>query len=185
MTPRPPPPDVPITQTRLALLQAMPVFGALHAGALGCLLAHAQAVTVARCGWFFHEGETGEQMFVLESGRFAILKAWEGREYLLREFGPGDCFGEIALLDFCPRSASGLALTECSALAFDCSALYALHERDPEQFVLLQMNLGRELCRRLRVADEQLFRTRIAAEAIEGYPLFDGGMHACPIDAGC
>jgi CRP/FNR family cyclic AMP-dependent transcriptional regulator len=48
------------------------------------------------------------------------------------------------------------------AFKIGADALLALYDHDLEQFTLLQMNLGREVSRRLRFTDEQLFRCRMA-----------------------
>jgi CRP/FNR family transcriptional regulator, cyclic AMP receptor protein len=51
-------------------------------------------------------------MFVLEAGKAAVLKSWDGQEYLLRILKEGDCFGEMAVMDLFPRSASVRAVEE-------------------------------------------------------------------------
>jgi CRP-like cAMP-binding protein len=71
----------------------------------------------------------------------------------------GDCFGEMALVDLFPRSASALAVETCAALQITPSILQEIYQHDLEQFTLLQMNMGREISRRLREVDELLFRT--------------------------
>jgi CRP-like cAMP-binding protein len=76
----------------------------------------------------------------------------------VRELGPGDCFGEMALMDLFPRSASVIARDDCRALEIAAGDLLDLYEHDVEQFALVQMNMGREVCRRLRATDELLFR---------------------------
>jgi CRP-like cAMP-binding protein len=65
-------------------------------------------------------------------------------------------------MDLCPRSASVRADDDCQALELSAAALLGLFERDPEQFALIQMNMGREVCRRLRAADQQLFAAAMA-----------------------
>lgn len=75
---------------------------------------------------------------------------------MLRELGPGDCFGEMAMIDFAPRSASVQALAPCRAFALSIARLHRLYEQDLEQFALIQMNLSRELSRRLRVTMDRL-----------------------------
>ena len=107
-------------------------------------------------------------MFVLETGRVAVLKLWDGQEHLLTHLGQGDCFGEMALMDLFPRSASVRAVEACSALELAASAFYGLYEKDLEQFALIQMNLGREVSRRLRLADERLFRLKMGMLPAEG-----------------
>ena len=52
---------------------------------------------------------------------------------------------------------------DCRALLLDSEGLLQLCEHDLEQFTLIQMNLGREVSRRLRDADEELFRLRQVA----------------------
>jgi CRP-like cAMP-binding protein len=143
---------------RIELLQQMPIFGAVRDDALQFLLEPTRCVTVAAGAYFFRELEPARCMYVLESGRVAVLKQWRSREMLLREFGPGDCFGEMALLDLFPRSAAVRAEEDCSAIELTPADLLRLFERDAEQFALIQMNIGRETCRRLRATDELLFQ---------------------------
>jgi CRP/FNR family transcriptional regulator, cyclic AMP receptor protein len=116
------------------------------------------SITVPKGDYFFRENDPADCMYVLESGRVAVLKEWAGREMLLRHFGEGDCFGEMALLDLFPRSASVRATEACRAIALTPDHLYRLFEHDARQFAVIQMNIGREMSRRLRDADDQLFR---------------------------
>ena len=104
-------------------------------------------------------------MFVLERGRVAVIKGWQGRSVLLGTLTAGDCFGEMALMDLMPRSASVRAEEDCLAVEFSASDLLVLFEHDVEQFALIQMNLAREVCRRLRKTDELLFRARMGDTA--------------------
>ncbi len=146
---------------RLELLQRMPIFGAIRDDALLFLLAQAREVSVAAGAYFFRESDPAQSMFVLESGSVAVFKSWQGRDFVLKSLDAGDCFGEMALMDLCPRSASVRAETECVAIELGSGDLLRLFERDAEQFALIQMNIGREVCRRLRATDELLFRARM------------------------
>ena len=146
---------------RLELLQRMPIFGAIRDDALLFLLDQAREVSVAAGAYFFSENDQANSMFVLESGRVVVFKSWQGRDVVLNHMQAGDCFGEMALMDLCPRSASVRAETDCVAIEFGSGDLMRLFERDAEQFALIQMNMGREVCRRLRSTDEMLFRARM------------------------
>ena len=148
-------------QTRLEMLQRMPVFGAIREDALELLLGRARTVVVRAGDYFFRENDEAVSMFVLESGRAAVIKRWEGRDFVLHNFASGDCFGEMALMDLFPRSASIRAEEDCQALELAAADLLHLFERDAEQFALIQMNIGREVCRRLRATDDMLFRARM------------------------
>lgn len=146
----------------------MPIFGAINAQTLEVFLRHAADVRIPAGDSFFREGDAADAMFVLERGRVSVLKRWKGRDYLLRDLGAGDCFGEMALIDLFPRSASVVALEDCSAIRLTNADLYRLYETDMEQFALIQMNIARELSRRLRIADEHLFRVGLEPALRDG-----------------
>ena len=146
-------------EARLELLKRMPIFGAIRNDILDFLLDRSPIVTVRKDDFFFREGDEGQSMFVVESGRVAILKLWRGEQRLLRRLETGDCFGEMALMDMKSRSASVVAVEESSAIELSAGSLFELYERDLEQFTLIQMNMGREVSRRLREADDRLFGT--------------------------
>lgn len=141
---------------RVALLQQMAVFGGIRAEVVALLLAAARPVSVAEGDYFFRQDEQGEAMYVLETGRVAVIKETRRGPVLLRELGPGQCFGEMALMDMSLRSASVQATKPCEAIEIPMAALMQLYEKDIEQFVLIEMNLGREISRRLREADDRL-----------------------------
>lgn len=159
---------------RIEQLQRMPIFGALSREALELLLGSARMVHVAANEFFFREDDAGECLYVLERGRVAVLKRHEGRELLLGELREGDCFGEMALLDLAPRSASVQAREDCSAIELTAGNLYGLFNRHSEQFTLLQMNIAREISRRLRSTDAKLSNAGKAGEEGEGGGLSSG-----------
>ena len=150
-----------MAQTRSEVLQGMPVFGGLREDALRVLLEQARTVERRAGSWFFREGDPARSMFVLETGEAQVTKQWREREFVLNNLKPGDCFGEMALMDLAPRSASVRAETDCRSMEFSTDDLLRLYEVDVEQFALIQMNIGREVCRRLRATDELLFRVQM------------------------
>lgn len=155
--------------TRIELLQGAPVFGAIREDTLQFLLERARMVEVAAGGYFFREGDRAESMFVLERGRAEIFRTWQQREFVLLNLAEGDCFGEMALLDLFPRSASVRAVEDSLAIELGTAVMYDLFHFDTEQFALIQMNIGREVCRRLRATDDMLFRASMGErDAIAG-----------------
>ena len=95
---------------RISTLQAMPIFGGIRDDVLQFLLERCASVSVPQGEYFFRENDEADGMFVLESGSVAVLKAWGGEQHLLGHLQQGDCFGEMALMDLFPRSASVLAV---------------------------------------------------------------------------
>ena len=157
---------------RIELLQQMPIFGGVRDETLQFLLEPTRTVDVAAGSFYFREQDPADSMYVLEAGRVAVLKQWRGRELVLRHFGPGDCFGEMALLDLFPRSAAVRAEQDCTAIELTPSDLLRLFERDVEQFAMIQMNIGREMCRRLRTTDEMLFQATMGEPPAAGNTFF-------------
>jgi CRP-like cAMP-binding protein len=146
---------------RIELLQRMPIFGGIRADVLQFLLGLCPVVSVPTNEFFFREHDQADSMFVLETGKVAVLKSRRGQEYVLSILKEGDCFGEMAVMDLGPRSASVRALEDCTAIHISAATLYQVYEQDLKQFALIQMNMGREVCRRLREADNRLFSARM------------------------
>lgn len=111
----------------------------------------------------FEEGSVGEYMYVIREGQVKVSKmSDDGREKVLEMLGPGDFFGEMALLDRAPRSASVKATTDCVLLALSRNDFIALLRRNPE----ISLELVRELARRLRETDEEV--RGLLFERVEG-----------------
>jgi CRP-like cAMP-binding protein len=161
-----------VSDARLQLLQSMPIFGGITSEVLALVLSLAEEITIPKDAMFFREGDVADSLYVLERGQVAILKDWEGQRYLLRYLKENDCFGEMAWIDLSPRSASVRALEDCVALKLPYSAFQEVLQRDLEQYAMMQMNMAREVSRRLRTADHQLFEARVQAKVIDGHMMF-------------
>ena len=159
-------------ENRIEALQAMPIFGGIRKDILAFLLGDSEVLSLPEGDYFFHENDRAESLYVLESGEVAVLKLWNGRQNVLRNLHKGDCFGEMAIMDLFPRSASIRAVTPCAAIQLSTASFQKIYEMDLEQFAIIQMNIGREISRRLRVADEQLFRVRMGESDIDPATVF-------------
>jgi CRP/FNR family transcriptional regulator, cyclic AMP receptor protein len=96
-----------------ARMARSPVFGALPAPVLERLAASMQRRLYKRGAVIFHQDDPGAAVHVIERGRIkVVLTTPEGEELLLRVLGEGELFGELALLDGRPRSATVVALEE-------------------------------------------------------------------------
>jgi CRP-like cAMP-binding protein len=94
------------------------------------------------------QGQVGNGLYVVVSG---VTRIVQGDTELAR-LGPGDFFGELAVIDQQPRSASVYALEPTTCLTLASWDLLAMLEREPK----LALNMLRELAGRLRRVDEQL-----------------------------
>lgn len=77
------------------------------------------------------EGETGEAMYVIQSGKVKITKHSQSGEITLATLESGNMFGEMALFDKMPRSATATALGEARVLSIDKKKLFTTISRDP------------------------------------------------------
>lgn len=105
----------------------------------------------------FHEGDPGASLHVLTVGEAKVsLTSDEGEEVIVRTLVPGDPFGEIALLDQAPRSATVTALEHAETLELQRAAFIALLEDPPFRAALLASVAG-ELRRLTRLVEELRF----------------------------
>ncbi len=143
--------------SNIDVLRNLSIFGALSPETMVFLREQCEEVSVRAGKDFFVQGEIGDSVFVLLEGRVAVLRTLDGECMVLAELGKGVCFGEMALVAISPRNATVRALEDCAALRLRNLSLLDLYQRDLEQFTLVQMNLGREVARRLAEADQTLF----------------------------
>ena len=79
----------------------------------------------------FEEGDKGEVMYVIQSGRVKVTKNTSKGEIELAVLGSGDILGEMALFDKLTRSATAVAAGEARILSIDKKKLFATISRDP------------------------------------------------------
>lgn len=104
----------------------------------------------------FHQGDPGESLHVVNAGAIKIvLPSAEGEEAIIATLRLGDFFGELALLDDAPRSATAVALETSETLALPRTAFRDLLDRDPRLRDALLAGLAHEL-RRLTSHVEEL-----------------------------
>jgi CRP/FNR family cyclic AMP-dependent transcriptional regulator len=103
----------------------------------------------------FREGDTSDTCYVIRSGHARAVRAHlDGRSITLAQFGPGDIFGELAMLDEERRSATIETLEEMEAIAILGADMRRLLREHPDISVKLITALGR----RLRETNERLTR---------------------------
>lgn len=126
-----------------------PILGVLGPDERADLLRRARRILLPAGALVFSEGDPGDALFVVAAGRVEVsIIALDGRKSVLDHLGPGESFGEIALLDRAPRSATVIAATDVALDRLDRAdvmRLFAEHPRALEGLIA-------ELCRRVRNA---------------------------------
>jgi CRP-like cAMP-binding protein len=94
------------------------------------------------------QGKGGEGMFVVTAGHAeAVVESTDGTKTTVNEFGPKDFFGEVAMLDDGPRTASVMATEATECLALTRSDFIALMKNDAEMATEIAVALAKRLRR--------------------------------------
>jgi CRP/FNR family transcriptional regulator, cyclic AMP receptor protein len=111
----------------------------------------------------FRAGEPGESLYVVRSGEVELfIRDTAGQKIALAIAGAGEVFGELALLDRGPRTATAIALTDCELLELDRDDLLLLFQKSPNA----ALRLLAAMSHMTRKADE-LLRTRVSRNVNE------------------
>lgn len=106
-------------------LRKVPLFRGLQEKQIGSLARWTTTRNYAAGQEIVHEGQTGLGLYCIQSGRVKVSKHGTGGERAIREMGPGESFGEIALLDDRPRSATITAVEPTTCVLLDKSQFLA------------------------------------------------------------
>ena len=106
--------------------------------------------------YVFREGDAGSDMYIIETGTIAILRQARG-DAPLAELGPGDFFGEMAILEDQPRFAAARAETDVRLLRIERAQFADLLKQNVE----VTVRIMRKLAARLRRAEQQTQATRL------------------------
>lgn len=133
-------------------LRRVKVFQDLDDGALKVLARVAHVKHVPRRTYLFYQDDAGDAAYVVRTGEIAILLTTsDGRELVINEIHPGECFGELALLTNEPRSASALARKDSDIVILPRAEFLAELERQPK----LMRHVLEVTAQRLRASTER------------------------------
>jgi CRP/FNR family cyclic AMP-dependent transcriptional regulator len=132
-------------------LTTIPLFSNMPHESLELLSTRIQNRTYGRNSVIIAEGEQSDSLYIVIEGRVKIyISAADGREMQLKTLGPGDYFGELALIDNKPRSASAITISDCNISVITSKDLLQYLSCNPE----ISINMLQVLAKRLREATE-------------------------------
>jgi CRP/FNR family cyclic AMP-dependent transcriptional regulator len=140
-----------------AFLLATPFFGGLSGASLDFLVSMLVERRFDVGATVVAEGEPGRSMFIVHSGELVVSKLGDaGLVIRMSRLEPGDFFGEMTLIEMQNRSATVVA--ESPTVLYELAArnLYTCYKTDIHAYVIMMQNINRELCRRLRRADNRI-----------------------------
>ena len=101
----------------------------------------------------FSDSQRGADMFIIQSGQVAITKIVDGKEITLALLNKGDMFGEMALLENKPRSASAIAHTDCRLMVVNIHNFNQMVSTQPQMVSKLTTTLAERLWSMYRQLD--------------------------------
>ena len=129
------------------VLRQAPLFSSLDDEAAESLRASMSETRIGRGDVLFHEGDSGDRLYVVIDGKIKLGRtSADGRENLLAILGPGQMFGELSLFDPGPRSATATAVTPCTLMSLSHDELLRWLEDQPS----VARGLLNQLAARLR-----------------------------------
>lgn len=135
-----------------------PVFHGLTSGQLEQIEKRCIKRSFPRNAMVIHEGDTEASLFVIEKGRVKVyLSGTDGREIIINTHGPGEQFGELALIDGERRSASIMTCEESTFLVINRQIFNDLVRDFPEISFNLIVDLSRKIRRLTREAKTLAF----------------------------
>ncbi len=135
------------------MLRSIPLFKDLSDADLALIGDLAVEKPVPKGTVMFTEGQDGDSLYLIETGRVKVFIGDEdGREIILKILGPGDFFGEMALIDKQPRSASVSTLESSTFRILSHQAFEICIEKAPRIAAIVM----HALAKRLRDADRKI-----------------------------
>jgi CRP/FNR family cyclic AMP-dependent transcriptional regulator len=138
---------------KLSVLRQHPIFRELEPDALDQLCRYAKPTSLKRGATIFSKGDPGSSLYAVISGTVKIsVSSPDGRNAILNLIGPGEIFGEVAVLDGGERTADATASTNCEILVIDRREFLPFVKQQP----VLAMKFIELLCDRLRWTSDQV-----------------------------
>lgn len=141
-------------ESKIVFLRRVPIFGGVDDDNLTKIANITSEKTYSKKNIVFHEGDYGDALYVIKNGRIKIAKvAIDGREKTLTILKSGDFFGEMAIFDDMPRSATAESMD-------NDVRLLSINKSDFERLIIenpsIAIRIMKDLTRRIRQVNEQV-----------------------------
>ena len=141
-----------------SVLAKVPFFASVAEAELELLARSFQRRSVRAGKAVFRQDDPGSSLFVIHAGVVKIQRTSSaGKEVILAILGPGDFFGELALLDGEPRSADAMVKEDCAMLVLERDDFLAFLDKQPGVATKLLAALSRRLRRTDQLVQDAAF----------------------------
>jgi CRP/FNR family transcriptional regulator len=133
------------TLERMLLLREVPIFADLSPEDLQRLAAIASEQWYPNSTTIFHQGDEGNEMFIIVNGQVQVVRSADGKDQSLAQRGPGDFVGEMAIIESVPRSATLITQGEVRVLAIEGETFKQILRERPEVSLAVLRSVSRRL----------------------------------------
>jgi short-subunit dehydrogenase len=154
-------------QERVATLRSIPLFASCPQDDLAAIAASLVPEEAASGDTIFREGDPGDVMYIISTGRVRIVATARAQE-AIAELGPGDFFGEMALITGLPRSAGAVATADARLWRLEKEPFDRLIRTYPPLSIEMSRILSGRVRRATPVGRDLAGRTAIVTGASKG-----------------
>jgi signal transduction histidine kinase len=141
-------------------LESCKLFSSLSPAELVSLRGVTREMNFASGSEIFKEGDAGDALYVVKNGSVLISAVMGGERQVLSRVAPGDVFGELAIIDNQPRSATAMAEVDTTVYCVPRDAMVMMLGSSPQ----FSFSMMREITQRLREFNRQYIRQVLQAE---------------------
>lgn len=143
-------------QEKIQLLRSTPIFSGLKEESYLQLAKASRFLKITKGSFLFHQHEKASALYILHKGEMAVvLSNIDGREMIIDELKPGDCFGEVSLLTSGERTAGAQARENSEVLEINAKDFLGVLDVEP--------GLARQM---LEIATQRLFKSQKRESAL-------------------
>ncbi|MFH2011219.1 MAG: cyclic nucleotide-binding domain-containing protein [Pseudomonadota bacterium] len=157
----------------IAFFKEMSIFTDLNTEEIKKITGIMKRINVPKGKVIIQEGDTGDSMYIIMNGSVEVSKTlsikidgqgFEEKEKILERLSASDylVFGEVGLLERNIRTASVVAISDCTLCEIKNEDFQKLIDEDPRMGIKLVKNIARLVCARLRKADEDTIKLTTA-----------------------
>lgn len=150
------------------VLKEVPAFSHLEPKEISLLASIVHNREYKRGEYIFHQGDPGLGMYIVQEGEILIQYTDPaGNKKELAVLKDGDFFGEVALIDESPRSASAICRTDCKIIGFFRPDLFEIIERHPRLGIKIVLKLAEIIAERLRRTNQEVTQLKAELEILK------------------
>jgi len=151
-----------------AILKEVPAFSDLKPKEIALLASIVHKREYKKGEFIFYQGDPGLGMYIIQEGEVLIQYVDpEGNRKDLAILKDGDFFGEIALIDESPRSASAICRTDCHIIGFFRPDLFEIIEKHPRLGIKIVLKLAEIIAERLRRTNQEVTQLKAEIESLK------------------